>query len=163
MEENGMKLTVVPVDANNRSVFDRLIQSYECEFSAITEKKPLPDGTFELDTHLGDRYLGYLGYLGEVPCGFNVIKIHGQDRFEVCEFFIIPVFRRHHLGYELMATVCNLHRGKWEVKQISGAYDATAFWRRAIGRYSEGDYVEDSFNDHYWGAVTRQVFNSSSL
>ena len=31
------------------------------------------------------------------------------------------------------------------------------FWRRAIGAYTNEQYVEDIYYDSYWGDVTRNV------
>jgi predicted acetyltransferase len=157
METKPFSVTLV--SSTNQAVFDRLIQSYECEFSAITKKLPLPDGSFNLDIRLGGAVMGFLAYTGEVPCGFNVVKCH-PGGFEICEFFIIPVFRRQGLGYRLMESVCDRYRGKWEVKQIEDADSAQAFWKRAVEKYTNGCYDADVFDDPYWGTVKRQIFHS---
>lgn len=125
IEVNG-ELRIVPVDTTNREPFDRLIQCYECEFSAITEKQPTADGVFPLDTHLDDDHKGFLAYLGEIPVGFNVIALKGNGHYEVCEFFIVPLFRTRRLGYYLAAAIFDRYRGKWEVKQIAGAGPSAA-------------------------------------
>lgn len=48
--------------------------------------------------------------------------------------------------------------GSWEVKQISGADYATVFWRKAINARAHRDFVDDRYEDPYWGLVTRQTF-----
>lgn len=159
-DDMGEELNIVPVDASNRATFDRLIQCYECEFSAITEKQPTAEGVFPLDTHLDDCHEGFLAYLGDIPVGFSVIALKPDECYEVCEFFIVPVFRKKHLGYHLTASVFDRYPGSWEVKQIAGADDAMAFWRKAIDRYTDGEYQEDIYSDPYWGTVTRQRFRN---
>lgn len=154
------ELNIVPVDASNREIFDRLIQCYECEFSVITEKQPGADGTFPLDTLLDDGHEGFLAFHGAIPVGFNVIALKGKGHYEVCEFFVIPVFRKLRFGYHLAAAIFDRYRGEWEVKQIAGADHAKAFWRRAIDRYTTGAYREDIYSDPYWGTVTRQRFSN---
>lgn len=154
------ELKIVPVDATNRETFDRLIQCYECEFSSITEKEPTAEGIFPLDTHLDVGHEGFLAFLGNIPVGFNVVALKGNGRYEVCEFFIIPVFRKRRFGYHLAAAIFDQYRGEWEVKQIAGADEAKAFWRRAIGKYTDGAYQEDIYSDPYWGTVTRQQFRN---
>ncbi|ABL01227.1 conserved hypothetical protein (plasmid) [Pelobacter propionicus DSM 2379] len=110
------------VSSTNQAVFDRLIQSYECEFSAITKKLPLSDGSFNLDIRLGGAVMGFLAYTGEVPCVFNVVKCTLMAS-KSASFS----FRRQGLGYRLMESVCDRYCGKWEVKQIEGADSAQAF------------------------------------
>lgn len=155
------KLRVVSVTVDNRAAFDRLMQNYEAEFSSITGKMPGPDAVFPLDTFLDDQHCGYLAYRGGIPVGFNLIAVKEAGRdFEVCEFYIIPACRKCKLGYDLAAAVFDLHRGTWEVKQIAGADNAKAFWRKAIGHYTRGNYVEEDYSDSYWGAVTRQRFSN---
>lgn len=51
--------------------------------------------------------------------------------------------------------------GEWESKQIEGAEPAIAFWRRAIGAYTDDQFIEDIYSDPYWGEVTRQRFTVS--
>ena len=156
------KLSVVIVNKDNNDVFNRLIQNYEAEFSSLTEKMPAPDGLFPLDTLLDENHIGYLAYLGDIPVGFNVIasKKNGTA-FEVCEFYIIPVCRMRKLGYELANAIFDQHRGNWEVKQIAGADNAKAFWRKTIKQYTQGSYSDEDYNDTYWGPVTRQQFRNS--
>lgn len=151
-------LEVVPVCGENVQTYERLMQSYECEFSSITGKMPDPEGKFPLDTHLDDRHLGFLGYLDGIPAGFNVIRKKEDGAFEVCEFFIVPVFRKRRLGFHLASEVFSRYRGRWEIKQIAGADHATAFWRKAVHRYTGGHFREDLYTDDYWGVVTRQSF-----
>jgi len=156
------KLSIVPVNGDNKDVFNRLMQNYEAEFSSITNKMPGPDAVFPLDTFLDDDHIGYLAYQGDTPVGFNVIAVkeHGEA-FEVCEFYIIPVCRMRKLGYELAASIFDLHRGNWEVKQIEGADNARAFWRKTISQYTQGAYSDENYTDLYWGPVTRQQFCNS--
>jgi predicted acetyltransferase len=89
-----------------------------------------------------------------------VIKNHGSSRFEICEFFVVPYWRRHRIGTELAAMIWKMHPGKWEIKQIQGAGYAVSFWRASVSEFTGNRYTEDVFDDRYWGTVTRQCFEN---
>lgn len=157
-----MSVRIDAVTEENLQVFNRLMQSYECEFSSITGKKPKPDGTFDLDTHLDQKHLGFLGYLENIPFGFSLIRLKEGKCFEVCEFFVVPAFRKQQLGFELSRMLWDRFPGRWEIKQIAGAEGARAFWRRTVARYTSGRFEEDEYADPYWGPVTRQCFSNAA-
>lgn len=140
-------------------VLQRLLQYYEAEFSSITHKKPNAFGLFALDTALDEEHFVYVARYADIPCGFNIIHAKANDEFEVNEFYVVPVYRRGGLGRALATHVFDLHRGSWEIKQIQGAEQARVFWRKTIQHYTQGEYVEDTFLDPYWGEVTRQRFS----
>jgi predicted acetyltransferase len=139
-------------------VYLNLIQSYEGEFSAATGKKPDADGLFALDTLIGGHVTGILLYEEQAPAGLAAIARKGEGRYEVCEFYIVPCFRKRRLGTRFAHAIWQRYPGRWEIKQIAGAEYATIFWRRAIGDFAGGGFREDVFDDPYWGTVTRQRF-----
>ena len=154
-------MEIVRVDAGNLAVYLNLCQSYEGEFSAITGKKPDARGLFALDTPIGGDVLGYLLYQAAVPVGLAAVRIKAAlASFEVCEFYVVPSCRRRDLGKNFAQALFRRHAGAWEVKQISGADQATAFWRRVIDDFTGGAYQEDRYQDAYWGQVVRQQFVS---
>ena len=159
-------MKLVPVTSVNLDIYLRLIQSYEAEFSAITQKRPNAEGVFALDTQLGSygdqEIIGYLVYTGDIPSGFAAIACSEGAQYEICEFYILPCFRRHKLGQRFAAAVWDIHRGDWCVKQIQGAEYATHFWRNAIASYLGTAPEEDVYQDAYWGQVTRQRFTNNS-
>ncbi|TYT74303.1 GNAT family N-acetyltransferase [Desulfobotulus mexicanus] len=157
-------MDVVRVSDSNLNVYMNLCQSYEGEFSSITNKKPDKNGLFELDTRIEGNVVGYLLYDGEVPLGFAAVNVAAEgNAYEICEFYIVPVCRKQGMGREFVSRLFRMYRGRWEVKQISGAEHATAFWRKAIGGFTKGKFQEDFYNDAYWGRVIRQRFDSANL
>jgi len=154
-------MNIIKVGNDNLSVYLNLCQSYEGEFSAITDKKPDGNGLFELDTQIGQNVLGYLLYDEKSPIGFAAVKIKsGGEQFEVCEFYIVPSVRKQALGKRFATQIFKMHQGRWEIKQISGAEYATQFWRRVVGEFTGSDFQEDVYQDEYWGQVVRQRFLS---
>jgi predicted acetyltransferase len=77
----------------------------------------------------------------------------------MCEFFVVPYFRKNGIGMEFAHAIWKNNPGEWEIKQIQGAEYATAFWRKTINSFNETAYTEESYNDPYWGIVTRQKFS----
>lgn len=154
-------MDIVEVDANNLVVYLNLCQSYEGEFSAITQKKPDENGLFALDTVIGSDVLGYLLYQDAIPVGFAAVKVEVADKnFEVCEFYVVPSCRKQDLGKHFAKAIFQRHQGAWQIKQISGAEYATAFWRKVIDDFTGGDFQENAYQDAYWGNVVRQRFMS---
>ncbi|MCW7753413.1 GNAT family N-acetyltransferase [Desulfobotulus sp. H1] len=154
-------MDIVKVTSSNLHIYLNLCQSYEGEFSSITRKKPNPDGLFELDTPIGSHVSGYLLYDGAKPLGFMAVDIQSDgNSFEICEFYIVPACRKKGLGRDFVNHIFRMHKGIWEVKQISGAEYATEFWRKVIQEFTGGKFQEDSHTDAYWGKIIRHRFRS---
>lgn len=151
-----MKITLVT--QTNSHIYHNLVQCYEAEFSPITGKKPNTSGLFELDTHLGDETLGFLLIINNSPAGIAAIKSKEADAYEVCEFYILPYFRKNAMGMQFAHTIWKKYPGDWEIKQIQGAGYATTFWRKTINSFMGTEYTEECYDDPYWGIVTRQRF-----
>ncbi|MDD3598259.1 hypothetical protein [Sulfuricurvum sp.] len=151
-----MKIT--PVTDANSHIYHNLVQYYEAEFSPITGKKPNASGLFELDTRLGNDTLGFLLIIDDLPAGIAAICSKEARAYEVCEFYILPYFRKNTVGMRFAHTIWKNYPGKWEIKQIRGAEYATVFWRKTIEHFDETVYTEASYDDPYWGVVTRQQF-----
>lgn len=76
--------------------------------------------------------------------GFVLIREIGKDppSFDVGEFFILRKFRGRGVGKEVAHRVFSMFRGNWQVRELEENTPAQAFWRRIIGEYTGGDYVE---------------------
>jgi predicted acetyltransferase len=151
-------MRIVKVKAHNEGVYLNLAQGYEAEFSALTRKRPGADGRFSLDTLLGDSVTGFILEIDAIPAGIAAIAARPESVYEVCEFYVVPSFRKQGWGMRFAHELWRKHPGAWEVKQIAGAGYATLFWRKAIEDFGYLACSEETFNDPYWGEVTRQCF-----
>ena len=151
-------MNIVRIDNHNRQVYLNLVQAYEAEFSLITGKKPDGKGIFAPDTEVNESNLGFLLYLENIPAGLSVVTVHGDKKFAVSEFYVLPCFRKRKLGKAFAHKIWDEFRGHWEIKQIQGAEYATRFWRKVVEDYAGCQYKEDVYEDSYWGVVTRQRF-----
>ncbi len=152
-------ITIEPITRFNMHKFHNLNQAYEAEFSSLTNKKPNIDGIFLPDTLPVKPYSGFLIFKRNTPVGFAIINLSDKV-YDVSEFYIIPSFRKQHIGKIFSTTLFDKYKGDWQVRQISGASKATTFWRTVIDQYTNGKYLEDSMEDKEWGLVTRQQFNN---
>lgn len=151
-------MRVVTVTTDTEQVYANLCQGYEAEFSSITGKIPGAQGLFALDTPLGGPVSGLLLMVEDLPAGLAAVKTRADGSRDLCEFYVVPARRRQSWGRVFARQVFFLFPGSWEVKQITGAEHATAFWRKVIGEVTGGCFAEDRFVDPYWGPVTRQRF-----
>lgn len=151
-----MKIT--PVTEANRPIYLNLAQCYEAEFSKLTHKKPDTSGVFKLDTLLGNSIKGFILLIDEIPSAIAAIALKPDDSYEMCEFYVVPYFRKSGIGINFAHLLWKSSPGQWEIKQIEGAEYATAFWRKAIRTFDNTVLEEDRYNDPYWGFVTRQRF-----
>ena len=148
------------VTDRNMHVYLNLCQAYEAEFSAITGKLPDADGMFALDTVLGGPVTGFLLRVDGAPVGFAAIKATAGEGAEVCEFYIVPSMRGKCLGKAFAGRLFAMRPGPWQVKQLQGAGHATCFWCKVIDEFTGCEYVQDEYDDPYWGRVVRQCFVS---
>lgn len=148
--------------ANFQTYFD-LAQDYEREFSSITQKQPDAQGIYPLDTQLGGNVTGLIYLINDAPAGIAAIKETDHHSYEMCEFYVVPRFRHQRNGCHFAHAIWQHFPGSWEIKQIAGADAAIHFWRRTLSDFEITQFVEDIYDDPYWGKVTRQRFSCSSL
>ena len=139
-------------------MYNNLSQNYESEFSAITLKKPNEKGLFSLDTPIDEETEGLLFYVDKLPAGMAALRTDVEGVQEICEFYIIPCYRRLALGKHVALQILKKRPGFWQIKQIAGTDYATCFWRKVVSEFTQNHYEEDVYNDARWGKVTRQRF-----
>lgn len=148
----------IVADKSKEKVLNNLILAYEAEFSAITKKIPIHDGTFKLDVDLQTTE-NYLLFDKKYPIGFCV-KGEIDGRHDIYEFYVVPSRRNRKLGREFAKNIFSRYQGDWQVRQIEGADKAISFWRKTISEFSNNNFEEQVVNDDYWGRVTKQIFTS---
>lgn len=88
-------------------------------------------------------------YIGMVLINENLKFI---DRGKsIAEFFILPKYRRHHIGKKVAYDIFNKFDCKWEVQPMENNVIAYSFWKKVISEYTNDNYevkndgVEDIF------------------
>lgn len=142
-----------------------LLQLYVYDLSDLLALDVEDDGRFRapsLDGYGTDsRRHAFLIRVGERLAGFALV--HQGSRLtgdmavsDMVEFFVMRRHRRHGVGERAAGWLFDRFPGRWEVRQKADNHPATAFWRRAIGRYSGGHFEEVLWDDERWrGPVQR--------
>ena len=88
-------------------------------------------------------------YLGMVMVNENIKFI--KEGKCIAEFFILPRYRRNHLGKKVAFDIFNKFKGWWEVQPMENNPIAYSFWKNTIAEYTKNKYsvknggVEDIF------------------
>lgn len=106
------------------------------------------DGLFECDDlksyFIDPTRKAYLVKIADELAGF--VLINKLDflpaSFNMGEFFILAKFQRKGIAEVVARQVFDLHKGTWSVGAIPMNKRALHFWRRVIGAYTGGDYME---------------------
>ena len=77
------------------------------------------------------------------------------------EFFILRKYRRQGLGRQAAVWLFDQFPGVWEVSEMVENTPAQAFWRKVIGAYTSGRFVEINNSAGDWRGPV-QVFRSES-
>jgi len=152
-------MQIVNVDSSNKHVYANLYQGYAAEFSKIIADKPDENGLFEIYPKIEGNVSGYLLYEDGVPAAFTAILEKSPKEFEICDFYVLPCFRKNKIGKLFISNIFQRLEGSWEIKQVAGAEHAVKFWQSVVNEYTSGSFVEDKYLDEKWGLVTRQRFN----
>ncbi|MFK0571517.1 GNAT family N-acetyltransferase [Endozoicomonas sp.] len=151
-------MNIVKVDSSNKHVYMNLAQAYGAEFSKIIQEKPDSNGLFPVDPQIEGNVSGYLLYIDGVPAALTAIANKSPGQYEVCDFYVVPYFRKNKVGKRFISDILTSLGGSWEIKQVAGADHAVKFWRDVIHDYTSGNFIEDKYEDEKWGVVTRQRF-----
>ncbi|AYV24496.1 GNAT family N-acetyltransferase [Vibrio mediterranei] len=151
-------MKIVKVDSSNMQIYANLYQGYAAEFSRIIDDKPDASGLFEIYPRIEGKVSGYLLYLDGVLAALAAIEEKTPKCYEICDFYVLPCFRKNKVGKQFITQLFMQLQGTWEIKQVAGADHAVSFWRDVVGEYTSQNYVEDKYQDHKWGLVTRQCF-----
>jgi len=148
---------LIPIDNSNLECYFNLSQHYEADFSSLTGKRPNSRGLYDV-TPIHPTHPGYLWVLSDsTPAGFLVVDT-GKERLDIAEFYVIPTERKKGLGRKMAFAAFDKYPGKWQVRQISGAEKAYAFWVSVISQYTSGDFTNATEPDEEWGRVRIQKF-----
>ena len=128
-------LHVAEASTDDRTLVERLWQLYQHDLSEFRHSAPGPDGRFppgRLLSYVGrpDR-VAYLATLGDVPCGFALVRLGGRrDRRTMGEFFVTRSARGRGVARAFAGEVLRRHPGDWVLAFQEENPRAAAFWRR---------------------------------
>ena len=163
-----MNVTIHVATPDDARTLGNLLQLYCYDFSEIIDVEMSEEGVFavpSLDAYWADGWRhAFLIRVDARVAGFAFI--HERSRltgtagtFDMAEFFVLRSYRRRGVGGLAAFAAFDKFPGNWEVRQRSANAAATAFWRRAIGTYTGGNFQEVLWNDGTWQGPV-QFFSS---
>ncbi len=152
-------ITVDPAAEHERVALTNLLQLYVYDWSELHALDVGEDGRFDdypIDAYWHDEWRHpFLIRVDGKLAGFALVS--GRSRltssngvFDMAEFFVMRRYRREGVGIAAACAVFDLFKGPWEVRQRPSNVEATAFWRRAIAKHTNGAYREEIWNDAVW-------------
>ena len=160
---------VTAASADDKARLLALLELYVYDFSEILGIDVGDDGRFRppaIDVYFADpRCHAFLVRVDGKLAGFALVqqrsRLSGDEGVcDVAQFFVMRKYRRSGVGERVAAWLFDRFRGPWEVREEAKNHAATAFWRRAIHRYTGGRFEELVLDDERWrGPVQR--FDSS--
>jgi predicted acetyltransferase len=154
----------------DQAALDNLMQLYTYDWSELGPLDVGENGRFEdypLDAYWEDpwRHPFLLRVDGKLA-GFALVaarsRLTGADGvFDMAEFFVMRRYRRRGIGQAAAIAAFEQLRGSWEIRQREDNVEATAFWRRVIGRYTGGKYQELHWNDATWTGPVQRFSNQT--
>jgi predicted acetyltransferase len=150
---------VSPVGPEERARLAALLELYVYDFSEQLGLDVEDDGRFRappLDAYWTDpRCHAFLTRVDARLAGFALVRqgsrLTGDPAvYDMAEFFVLRRYRRHGVGERAAASLFDRFRGPWEVRERDTNHGATAFWRRAIGRYTGNRFEDLALNDERW-------------
>jgi predicted acetyltransferase/ADP-ribose pyrophosphatase YjhB (NUDIX family) len=132
-------------------LLERLWQLYQHDLSEFRHSAPGADGLFNagrLPAYRDDDRVGYVARLGEVPCGFALVRLGvRRDRRTMGEFFVTRSARGRGVAAAFAREVLARHPGPWVVPFQNENPRAAAFWRRLAADVLE-DVAEQTLPVH---------------
>jgi predicted acetyltransferase/ADP-ribose pyrophosphatase YjhB (NUDIX family) len=116
-------------------VLERLWQLYQHDLSELRHSSPDVEGLFNAGRlpayrDAEDR-VGYLARLGDLPCGFALVRLGVRhDRRTMGEFFVTRSARGRGVAAAFAREVIGRHPGPWVIPFQNENPRAAAFWRR---------------------------------
>ena len=156
MSENPTaQVEVAPASIQEKLILRHLIQLYSYDFTEFDGVDADDYGLYRYDYF--DHYWTdtqrrpYLVRVAGKLAGFALLRLAHRDDgtpyTSMAEFFIMKKYRGKGVGQAAAFYLFDQYPGDWEVSEIAGNRPAQAFWRKIIGRYTGGQYEEETLDD----------------
>lgn len=165
-----MQIDLIAATSRHRALLRQLFELYAHDFSPMTGADVDARGMYTPDDFLREPFEGegfhpFLLRIDGQWAGFAFVGegsyiAPGVNRHWLMEeFFVMRKYRGRGAGEWFARQLFARFRGVWEVGEIHENTDALHFWRKVIGRYTDGQYEEIVVDNARWvGPV--QVFET---
>lgn len=159
-------LEVRPATLADRLPIQRMLELYQHDLSDLWDQDLDLHGEYgyALDRYWRDPKCKAFAFLmAGKYAGFalvdNAVSLP-ENELWMGQFFVVKKYRRRGLGSVAAKRVFDQVRGRWEVGQMPMNLPAQAFWRRVIGEYRAGNFVEHALDDARWQGLL-QCFDNT--
>jgi predicted acetyltransferase len=164
-------ISLDPAARAERVALANLMQLYVYDWSELQKLDVADDGRFAdypLDPYWRDE--GRHPFLLRVEdklAGFALVSAESRltgarGVFDMAEFFVMRRYRRKGVGLAAASAIFDRFKGPWEIRQRDENVEATAFWRRVIGQYTNGNYQEVRWDDAAWTGPVQSFTSATS-
>jgi predicted acetyltransferase len=162
------KIDIRPIEIDERPILRQMMELYQYDFSEYDGSDLSPLGIYDypyLDHYWTEPERSpFLVRVDGKLAGFVLVARYNyltgdKDAWVLAEFFIMRKYRRKGVGEFVACSIFDKYPGNWQVGQIPENADASAFWRKVIGRYTAGQYKELVLANDYWHGPV-QTFTS---
>jgi predicted acetyltransferase len=153
-------VTIRKAMPEDRLPLSRMIELYQHDLSDIWDQDLDANGEYgyALDRYWADaRCHAFIVLIDDQYAGFALVdaavkvdKNDGNGGHWMDQFFVLKKYRRSGAGKALALAVFAALEGPWEVGQMLNNQAAQAFWRKIIGDYTAGDFVEHKLVGGWW-------------
>ncbi|MFL0250665.1 GNAT family N-acetyltransferase [Clostridium neuense] len=143
-----INISLSKVTENEKDIFYNLNQLFAYDFSELNKMDIDDNGLYQQlkdvdEYYTKDNYSSFLIKVEGKLAGLAVIKFMDEEGVNYLRhFFIMRKYRRLKIGERVTNMIFDMFPGKWRVSQFDFNEPAICFWRKIIGRYTEGNYVE---------------------
>ena len=152
----------------DRPVLSRLLELYQYDLSEVWPQTLNAHGEygFAVDRYLRNPRLHAVLFLVDGDyAGFGLVDPDvslAENEYWMGQFFVMKRYRRMGVGRLGARHLFDKFRGKWEVGQMPLNLPARDFWRRVIGDYTGGNFVEHELHDERWDGFL-QCFDNGEM
>ena len=169
--ERVVTIEIAAAGVEHHPVLAALLELYVYDFSEILELDVGDDGRFyvpSLAIYASDpRCHAFLVRVDGKLAGFALVqrrsRLTGDEAVtDIAEFFVMHRYRRRGVGDHVARAMFDRFPGRWEVREKVNNPRAIAFWRRVIGRYTNGRFEEETRDDERWRGIVQRFDNGGS-
>ncbi len=167
-----MILQIRKATQRQKPILKRLLQLYLYDFTEYESRDIGADGLFDyeyFDSYFSDDdRFPFLIYVDYHLAGFVLVNSHtclpeNDSAKSIAEFFIMRNYRRQGIGRQVAFQIFDKFPGKWEVHETKHNLPAHAFWRTAIGEYTNGNFTETDLDNDDWQGPVQSFDNSQRV
>ena len=151
---NELQVSIATPD--ERLPIARMLELYQHDLSDLWDQDLDLHGEYgyALDRYWGrPRHHAFVFRVAGKHAGLALVDdaVHlPENELWLAQFFVLKKYRRRGVGSAAARAVFDQIRGRWEVGQMPLNLPAQAFWRRVIGAYTGGRFVDQVLDDERW-------------